>query len=340
MRTYFLFCSFLICNLSFSQYLKGKVVDDSNQPLSGANVYYEGTTLSTLTNEKGEFLLVFEPKLSRPIVVSYVGYSTVYIEVYSVDENFRIVLHEEINSLKEVVIKKDRFSRKEKMTIFKEHFLGTTPFAQKANIQNEADIVFDYDENTFTLKAYSEKPLIIINPSLGYKIKYELVDFEIQFSSLTIHPHGVFRSYYAGLSHYEEIENTPKILKKREEAYKGSPLHFFRNLIHGVWGKDDFSLFVKNQMVNAQDHFKVTNEGDKFKVDVKRQKSDNQKTNTEIVALFSLLFDNKYTSAVQFNAETIYVDSFGNNLSLRDVTFSGAIQLKRIADTLPLNYGL
>ncbi len=340
MKQFFFFYCFLLCNLSFSQYIKGTVVDAFNQPLPRANVYYEGTTLSTLTNDKGEFILVYESKLNRPIVVSYIGYSTVYVEDYSLGVDLLIELSVEVNSLKEVVVKKDRFSRKEKMAIFKEHFLGTTPFGQKAIIQNESDIVFDYDESSFILRAYADKPLIIINPSLGYKINYELVDFEIQFTSLTVHPHAVFRSYYAGLSQYEEIENTPKILKKRKEAYRGSTLHFFRNLIHGVWGKDEFTLFVNGNMTNPENHFTITNEGDKFKVAIKRQKLESVNNKTDTVAFFSLLFDNKYTSAVQFNADTIYVDPFGNNLSLRAITFSGAIQQKRIGDTLPLNYGL
>jgi len=340
MKQFFLCCYLLLSHLSFSQYIKGTVVDSSNQPLPGANVYYEGTTLSTLTNDKGEFILVYESKLNRPIVGSYIGYSTVYVEGYTVDEALRVVLSVEVNSLKEVVIKKDRFSRKEKMAVFKEHFLGNTSFGQKTIIQNEDDIILEYDESAFMLKAYANKPLIILNQALGYKINYELVDFEVQYSALTLNPHGMRGSYYAGLSRYEETENSPKVIRKREEAYKGSPLHFFRNLISGIWGNDNFVLFVKGHMANPSDHFKVTNEGDKFKVDIKRQKFDLHNAKTDVVAFFSLLFNKTDSSAVQFNAETIYVDPYGNNLSLRDVTFSGAIQQKRIGDTLPLNYGL
>lgn len=336
MKRFLLFLLLLLTHSAFAQYIKGRVVDAQNQPLVAANVYYEGTTLSTITNDKGEFVLVFESKLNRPIVVSYIGYTTVYIQGYSPEEPLAVTLTEEVNSLKEVVIKKDKFSRKEKMAIFKERFLGTTSFGLKTVIQNEDDIVLEYDEKTFMLKAYSDKPLRIINPSLGYKITYEMVDFEIQFSNLSVNPHAVLRSYYAGFSRYEEIANTPKVIRKREEAYKGSPLHFFRNLINGVWGKKDFVLYYKGFAADASDHFTVTNEGDKYKVDIKRQKMDFK--NSTAVAVFSLLFDNSAQSAVYFNAETIYIDPFGNNLSMRDVSFSGAIQLKRLGDTLPLNY--
>jgi hypothetical protein len=153
-----------------------------------------------------------------------------------------------------------------------------------------------------------------------------------------MHPQAVYRSYYAGLSRYEEIENSPAVIKNREQAFKGSPLHFFRNLSNGIWGNDDFVLFKGHAIVNPTDYFTVTNEGDRFKVDIKRQKIEHKNTKTDLVAFFSLLFNKSERSSVQFNAKTIYIDPFGNNLSLRDVTFSGTIQQKRIGDTLPLNY--
>jgi hypothetical protein len=324
----------LLCNLSFSQYLKGRVVDASNQPLPSTSVYYDGTTLATLTNENGEFVLAYNSKLNRPLVISYIGYQTVYIQQYSPDQPLIILMEVLENKLREVVIRKDRFSRKEKMKIFKERFLGITDFGMKTVIQNEKDIEFDYDEETFTLKAYSEKPLIIINPSLGYKITYELVDFETKFSCLSINSHAISQSYYAGLSQYEETKNSSKIEKNREKAYKGSVVNFFRNLINGVWGKNEFQLFAKGFLTNPADHFTLTFENDKYRVAVK-----NQKLNSNYIASFGLLNDGE-KSQVMFATETIYIDQFGNNISLRDVTFSGAISTKSVGDLLPLKYGM
>lgn len=324
----------LLCNLSFSQYLNGRVVDTSNQPLPSASVYFDGTTLATLTNDNGEFILEYNSKLSRPLVISYIGYQTLYIQDYSSDQPMEIVMEVAENKLKEVVIRKDRFSRKEKMKIFKERFLGITTFGMKAIIQNESDIAFDYDEETFTLTAYSQKPLIILNPSLGYKITYELVDFETKFSRLSINSHAISQSYYAGFSQFEETKNNSKIAKNREKAYKGSIVHFFRNLINGVWGKNEFQLFAKGFLTNPADHFTLAFENDKYKVDVK-----NQKLNSNYIASFGLLYDGE-KSQVLFATETIYIDQFGNNISLRDVTFSGAISTKSVGDLLPLNYGM
>lgn len=329
----------ILCNLSFSQYLKGRVVDTSNQPLPSATIYYDGTTLSTLTNENGEFSLVFDSKQNRSLVVSYVGYQTVYLQNYNTEQPLLVVLEIAISSLKEVVIKKDRFSRKEKMKIFKERFLGSTSFGKKASIQNENDIYFEYDEKTFMLKAYSDKPLIILNPMLGYKITYELVDFETKFSHLTINLEGIVQSYYAGLSRYEEVDNSAKSIKNRDKAYKGSTVCFFRNLIKGVWGKEEFQLVAERHLTNASDHFKVTFEDDKYRVDIKKQEFNYNRLDN-VIAVFDLLYNKKEQSFVQFSSETIYIDAYGNNLSLRDVIFSGEISLKCVGDMLPLNYGI
>lgn len=336
MKKYFTLLFFgLLCNLSYSQYLKGRVLDTSNQPLPSASVFYDGTTLATLTNDNGEFVLAYNSKLSRPLVISYIGYQTVYIQEYTPDQPLIILMEVSENKLREVVIRKDRFSRKEKMKIFKDRFLGTTPFGMKTSIQNESDIEFDYDEKTFVLKAYSEKPLIIINPSLGYKITYELVDFETKFSYLSINSSDISQSYYAGLSQYEETINSSKIIKNREKAYKGSTVNFFRNLINGDWGKNEFQLFTKGFITNPADHFTLTFDNDIYKVDIKKQK-----LNSDTIASFGLLYDGDKSSKVIFTSETIYVDQFGNNGSLRDVYFSGSISLKRVGDMLPLNYGM
>ena len=44
MKKIFFICCILISILSFSQSIKGKVLDENKQPLVGANVYFDGTT--------------------------------------------------------------------------------------------------------------------------------------------------------------------------------------------------------------------------------------------------------------------------------------------------------
>lgn len=59
--------------------LKGVVLDESNEPLIGANVYVKSTTRGTVANETGEFSLEVLP--GEIVVFTYVGHQ---IQEYTV----------------------------------------------------------------------------------------------------------------------------------------------------------------------------------------------------------------------------------------------------------------
>lgn len=328
-----------IGNFSFSQYLKGRVLDSSNQPLPGTTVYYDGTTVSTLTNDNGEFILTYNVKLNRPLVFSYIGFQTVFVKDYNADMELEIVLTPAVNALREVIVKKDKFPRKEAMRVFKERFLGTTSFGLKSTIENEEDIDFVYDEKGLLLKASSDKPLIVLNPSLGYRIIYELSAFEATISQFTIDRPVVIQSYYAGLSRFEETDNSPEIVENREKAYQGSSAHFFRNLVNEIWNKDSFELFENNHIVNPKAYLTIMVEDDKYKVEIKRQDKIAGKYKNAI-AVFDVVYNKKWKSMVKFDKPVIYLDAYGNNLNPKEVSFSGYLGFKRTGDTLPFDYGI
>jgi len=53
----------------------GKVISEDGKPLKGATVIIKGTTIGTVTDEKGSFKLVVSD--DSPLVISYVGFETV-----------------------------------------------------------------------------------------------------------------------------------------------------------------------------------------------------------------------------------------------------------------------
>lgn len=82
--------------------VKGHVFDDNNQPVIGANVYWEGTQQGTTTDVDGAFKLKTR-KSTNNLVVSYIGYTTFVMPVTNPDEPLRITLKGEV-ALEEVVI--------------------------------------------------------------------------------------------------------------------------------------------------------------------------------------------------------------------------------------------
>lgn len=338
MKKIFFICCILISILSFSQSIKGKVLDENKQPLVGANVYFDGTTIATITDEKGNFTLNYSSKINSILAISFIGFQTQFISNVKPNEEINIVLKESLNSLNEVIIKKDRFTRKQKLQLFREQFLGRSDNAKNTKIENEDAIYFEYDEKNMTLKAFSDVPLVIINSSLNYKITYELVNFEAKFYAKTLNSHDVFRSYYAGLTRFEEILSKSNNTKKREKAYQGSQLHFFRNLVNNIWDKKNFLLFKGSFQDNPNDYFKVTVDNDLYKVEVVKQTKS--LASKDFVAEFNLLFDKKKQSKIIFETETFYVDKFGNNSNIENIIFSGDLSQQKVGDMLPMNYGI
>lgn len=82
--------------------VKGHVFDDNNQPIIGANVYWEGTQQGTTTDVDGAFVLDTRNG-SNKLVISYIGYTTLVLPVTNPDEPLKITLKGEV-ALQEVVI--------------------------------------------------------------------------------------------------------------------------------------------------------------------------------------------------------------------------------------------
>lgn len=340
MKNLFFFLVLLFSISCFSQRIAGKVFSNDKVPLPGANVFLDGTTISTSTDENGNFVIEYDPDAKNILVFSYMGFENQYVT--DLDFKKDIVVYMEIakNTLKEIVVRneKDIFTREQRLKIFREYFIGETRNNAKITIENEDDIHFKYDKQNHVLQAYSDKPLVIINSYLGYQIIYDLHKFEVTFGSLSIYSRDVIKSYYAGFSHFKEINNSDLILKRREEAYKGSQINFFRNLANGTWSKDQFMLFQDDKKVISSNCFKIFNEEYFTRVEVVKQSKAVENKNS--VASFDLLFNNKEKSSVIFETNTFNIYKYGNNSNIENIVFTGIIADERIAEMLPLNYGL
>lgn len=95
--------------------LKGKVVDEQNQPIPFVNVYLKGTTNGTTTDDDGRFAFSIQKKRGV-LEVSSVGFQTFSVRVNPKTTFLNITLKEESNQLDEVVIvtrPKKRLKKKE-----------------------------------------------------------------------------------------------------------------------------------------------------------------------------------------------------------------------------------
>jgi len=225
----FVFClAFSLLNAQVR--VTGLVIDAVGNPLEGASVYLNNSSIGTTTSVNGNFNLNVEHGY-YDLIVSYVGYETTTYNLNTLEVPQSIVfkLVEKTNRLNEIVLKeKKKMSRSRRaffMKKFKDNFLGTTFLASKTKIKNEYAIQFDYSESANILEVNVSEPLIIENKGLGYKVVYDLIHFQMNAVEVN----------YLGYSKFEDLEGSAKQMKKweasRQVSYEGSIAHFLKSRI-------------------------------------------------------------------------------------------------------------
>ena len=82
--------------------ITGTVTDESGEPLIGASILAQGTTVGTVTDIDGQFSLTL-PDAVTQILVSYTGFNTITLDVVDGQSEYEIVLSEGVN-LNEIVV--------------------------------------------------------------------------------------------------------------------------------------------------------------------------------------------------------------------------------------------
>ena len=94
--------------------VRGKVLDQQGQPIVGASVIVQGTTVGVSTDAQGRFELeVPAPAASRVLEISYLGYETAHVAVGS-RTRFDVTLREAASEIEQVVVTALGIKRQEK----------------------------------------------------------------------------------------------------------------------------------------------------------------------------------------------------------------------------------
>lgn len=94
--------------------VRGKVLDQQGQPIVGASVIVQGTTVGVSTDSQGRFELeVPAPAASRVLEISYLGYETARVAVGS-RTRFDVTLREAASEIEQVVVTALGIKRQEK----------------------------------------------------------------------------------------------------------------------------------------------------------------------------------------------------------------------------------
>ena len=232
--------------------ISGVVLSGEEQaPLPGANVLLVNTTIGTSTDVEGKFTLRGVPAGRFMLMVSYVGYENLAVEI-PVDgvNSYRLVLKPDPNFLDEVTVQERRRKKQQwlhHLALFTKYFVGEGEFAAACTITNPEVLHFDKSGNK--LSAYATEPVIIENKALGYVIHYYLEYFDFDMAH--------YRINYDGYPAFKEMapENEDQKtawLQARQEAYKGSMMHFMRAFYNKKLVEEGFVLRAIEEEVNLK----------------------------------------------------------------------------------------
>ncbi len=313
---------------AYNQVINGTILDkNTNEKIPFASVYFNGTFVGTSSDSEGNFTLDISKYISMPLTLSCIGYYSLTLDDFSPDESLLIYLEPKTIEMDEVKVSGKSLVRKRKadLRLFKKEFLGTSKNARSCYIMNEEDITFNYDSDQDTIKAYASKPIIIKNKALGYTITFYLDIFEYYRNSRTFMFNGnsIFKDDFL------TKENDDGYKEKREKAYLGSRMHFFRTLwadslessnftIKGSWNR---SLHYHDIVVEQ-----VTGQQDSINQYIKYITYPNN----------LIIYYKAQASVLTLKKHQVFFDKTGYYAP--GLKWGGDILKKRIGDSLPLEY--
>lgn len=242
MKLLYLFCFLFLSLESTSQtLLKGVVLDaEKNKPVSNASVFLNNTSIGTKADEQGNFTLTI-PNGKFELIVSSVGYQT-HTQTISSSETavfFTVKLQVKSQLMQTVVVEpyeKDGWQKWGKF--FLESFIGTSANAKDCEIKNTRAVNFIHSKKKNTLSAVADETLVIENKALGYTIHYQLESFHYDFKNNYL--------VWAGYPFFEPMKGSKskqkQWMKKRNEAYNGSMMHFMRSVYRNRLVEEGFEI--------------------------------------------------------------------------------------------------
>lgn len=222
--------------------LTGTVADAvTGKAMPFANIYLNGSTRGTLTNENGQYKLSGVPLGTIEVVASFVGYQSQRRTLRLNDSqekrtNFRLKPSDQ--TLATVIVRANPKLWQRHLKQFQRQLFGE-PFGAQCQIMNSD--VLSFKEENGQLRATATEPIVIENQALGYRMWYELIHFAGNSQKV----------YYAGTTRFEELKpvddrQANRFLRNRMRAYKGSIRHLMASLIDSTYEPNGFLVYQED----------------------------------------------------------------------------------------------
>jgi len=256
-------CLLQIATNGFSQVdirmdnITGRITDAiDGSPIPAATVFFDNTTVGTITNAEGYFHLKIPGVGSYRLTVSHVGYQTFFKDIEPGYTSIRFDIALQSIELEEVTAAAKVRFRKTDINLFWKTILGKNPSLRTIQATNPEAVYYYYNPEAKILKVTCREPLQIVNYETGYRIQYFLNYFTHDYNS------GFTDWRYQ--SAFTELEpQNPRQKesweKNRKEVYDISLTKFIKSLYNNTLLKDGFVLANFNFSFADRDDIVKTN---------------------------------------------------------------------------------
>lgn len=222
--------------------IEGRVVDaETNTPLPHTHVFVPESMHGAVTDSTGRFRLQDLSPGPKRLYVSRVGHETRTVSLPPPPSHplvLTVRLAPKVLRSPPVTVSAERDQEwHERLRHFKDLFVGQTERAEQCTLVNPEVLRFD-DKWWGRFEAWAEKPLVIENRALGYRLTYFLKEFEERGSVVRWDGDPLFEP----LTPRDSAE-AARWRHNRREAYRGSLRHFLRALIDDRLKEEQFDLY-------------------------------------------------------------------------------------------------
>ncbi|HEY4322913.1 MAG TPA: carboxypeptidase regulatory-like domain-containing protein [Mucilaginibacter sp.] len=363
--------------------ISGRIFNHANtKPISNASVFLSNSSIGDKTIDDGTFTLANVKPGKYELVVSIVGFES-YHQTIIVD-NTNVVLTDILIFPKTLLLSEVKIKPKtdpdweKNFNLFKDEFLGTSEIAKNCKILNPELLDLTYDVSTSKLTASSVDFLKIENATLGYRIKYLLTNFTMDYDNSQKVDYGTVgvvynnkekpltaqKVHYEGSALFENLKGTSeqqkRWQKRRLEIYKGSEMHFLRSIVSNRIEEEGFRVLqvairydpkrpkkvhqtLQRYPLNKAEIAATTDQPGIYELGCEGDAlhvTYNSDHHFSKNGQLTNLGDasNTDVTIVNFNAPFVFFDSSGGVINPNGLSFFGAWGRNRMADLLPVDF--
>ena len=222
--------------------IEGRVLDaDSNAPLPRTHVFVVESMHGAVTDSSGWFRLEGVRPGPKRLYVSRVGHERRALALRPAPDRpvtVTVRLDAKVLNSPPVTVSAERDEEwYERLDRFRRLFIGRSDLAEDCTLVNPEVLRFD-DKWWGRFEAWAEKPVIIENRALGYRLTYFLKEFEERGSVVRWDGEPLFEP----LAPTDSAE-AARWRRNRLEAYRGSLRHFLRALMDDRLDEAQFDLY-------------------------------------------------------------------------------------------------